>query len=162
MTRPESKPDLSTPDAGELVVGVVSARWNADIVDRLRAGANAAADEAGATTLDVTAPGAFELPYAARVLALSGTVDAIVVLGAVIRGETTHYELVSEGCADGVMSVQLETGTPIGFGVATVEHHEQAMARSGPEHNVGADAMRAAIEMAVLARTTPRGPSARP
>ena len=162
MTRPESKPDLSTPDAGELVVGVVSARWNADIVDRLRAGANAAADEAGATTLDVTAPGAFELPYAARVLALSGTVDAIVVLGAVIRGETTHYELVSEGCAAGVMSVQLETGIPIGFGVATVEHHEQAIARSGREHNVGADAMRAAIEMAVLARDTPHAPSARP
>jgi 6,7-dimethyl-8-ribityllumazine synthase len=74
------------------------------------------------------------------------------VLGAVIRGETTHYELVSEGCATGIMQVQLSAGVPIGMGVLTVENDTQALARSEPEggHNVGEEATSAAIEMAML------------
>ena len=152
MTAPSAKPsDDRVVDGTGLVVGVISARWNSDIVDRLTRAALEAVSSVGATPLVATAPGAFELPYAAGVLARSGDVDAIVVLGAVIRGETTHYELVSEGCASGIMSVQLSTGIPIGFGVATVENHEQAIARSGADHNVGRDATLAAIEMAVLA-----------
>lgn len=154
MTAPESKPHgHSLPDGSDLVVGVVTARWNADIVDRLTDGALAAIAETGATPLVASAAGAFELPFAASVLAHSGDVDAVVVIGAVIRGETTHYELVSEGCASGVMKVQLETGVPIGLGVVTVENHEQALARCGDEHNVGRDAAIAAIEMAVLAHS---------
>ena len=153
MTGPSAKPSDDGPfDATGLVVGVISARWNHDIVERLRHAAIDAIAESGAAAVTATAPGAFELPYAARVLARSGDVDAIVVLGAVIRGETTHYELVSQGCATGVMSVQLSTGIPVGFGVATVENHEQAVARSGDEHNVGRDAALAAIEMALLSR----------
>ncbi len=153
MTAPAAKPagDASL-DASGLVVGVVAARWNHDIVERLQRGAIAAVTECGATAVTASAPGAFELPYAAQVLARSGAVDAIVVVGAVIRGDTTHYELVSEGCASGVMSVQLTTGIPIGFGVATVEHHGQAVERSSDEHNVGRDAALAAIEMALLSR----------
>ena len=151
MTTPASKPEAHVIDASDLTVGVISARWNHAIVERLHAGAIAAASARSAMVVDETAPGAFELPFAARVLARSGAVDALVVLGAVIRGETTHYELVSEGCATGVMSVQLDSGVPIGFGVVTVEDHEQAMARSGADHNVGADAMCAALEMARLA-----------
>lgn len=152
MTAPGAKPsDAPLTDGSGLVVGIVSARWNADIVDRLTAGALRALADCGATPLIASAAGAFELPYAASVLALSGDVDAIVVLGAVIRGETTHYELVSQGCASGVMQVQLETGIPIGLGVATVENHAQAVARSSDEHNVGRDAALAAVEMAVLA-----------
>ena len=153
MTAPAAKPSTDTAlDAHGLRVGVVSARWNRDIVDRLERGALDAARTCGATTVTATAPGAFELPFAARVLAGSGRVDAIVVVGAVIRGETTHYELVSEGCANGVMSVQLSTGVPVGFGVATVEDHAQAVERSSDEHNVGRDAALAAIEMALLSR----------
>ncbi|MFK7919665.1 MAG: 6,7-dimethyl-8-ribityllumazine synthase [Ilumatobacter sp.] len=154
MTSPDAKPTGETPlDGDDLVVGVVCARWNADIVDRLCGGAQAAAIESGATPMIVSAPGAFELPYAASVLAHSGDVDAIVVLGAVIRGETTHYEIVSQGCASGVMKVQLDTGIPVGLGILTVEDHDQALARSCDDHNVGRDATLAAIEMAVLART---------
>jgi 6,7-dimethyl-8-ribityllumazine synthase len=98
-------------------------------------------------------PGAFELPFAAQSVISSGTVDALVVLGAVIRGETTHYELVSEGCATGIMQVQISTGIPIGMGVLTVEDDAQALARSEPAggHNVGEEATSAAIEMALLA-----------
>lgn len=154
MTAPESKPEeQSLPDGAGLVVGVVSARWNADIVERLTAGALGVVADTGATPLVAAAAGAFELPYAASVLAHSGDVDAVVVIGAVIRGETTHYELVSQGCATGVMKVQLETGIPIGLGVVTVENREQALARCSDEHNVGRDAAIAAIEMAVLANS---------
>lgn len=99
-------------------------------------------------------PGCFEIPLAARLLAGSGQVDALVVIGAVIRGETTHYELVSGGAAQGVMAVQLETGVPVGFGLVTVENEEQALLRSeGPGgHNVGEDAACVAVAMALLAR----------
>ena len=153
MTAPAAKPSDDTPlDASGLVVGVVAARWNHDIVERLQRGAIAAATDCGAGVIAASAPGAFELPYAAQVLAQSGQVDAVVVVGAVIRGDTTHYELVSEGCASGVMSVQLATRIPIGFGVATVENHEQAIERSSDQHNVGRDAALAAIEMALLSR----------
>jgi len=153
MTAPTAKPSGATPlDARGLVIGVIGARWNHDIVERLQRGAIDAIAECGSTAVTASAPGAFELPYAARVLARSGEVDAIVVVGAVIRGETTHYELVSEGCASGVMSVQLSTGIPIGLGVATVESHDQAVARSSDQHNVGRDAALAAIEMALLSR----------
>ena len=153
MTAPGAKPSNDTPlDASGLVIGVVAARWNPDIVERLQRGAVAAVSDCGATAVAASAPGAFELPYAAQVLAQSGQVDAVVVVGAVIRGETTHYELVSEGCASGVMSVQLATRIPIGFGVATVENHEQAVERSSDQHNVGRDAALAAIEMALLSR----------
>ncbi len=155
MAAPDAKPSTRPAiDGSDLVVGVVSARWNADIVDRLTEGALRAAHACGADVQQETAPGAFELPFAAHVLAGTGAVDAIVVVGCVIRGETTHYELVSEGCANGVMRVQLDHGVPVGLGIVTVENHAQALARSGRpgEHNVGEDATLAALEMADLAR----------
>jgi len=143
---------LTTADGPSLRVGVITARWNAAIVERLADGAARALAASGATAVLATVPGSFELPYAAMVMAKSGEVDAIVVIGTVIRGETTHYELVSEGCAQGVMRVQLDTGVPIGLGVVTVENEAQALARSeGPGgHNVGEEATFAAIEMARL------------
>jgi len=163
MTAPTAKPtDDAAFDASGLNIGVVAARWNSGIVERLQRGAIHTISECDATLVAESAPGAFELPYAARMLARSGRVDAIVVLGAVIRGETTHYELVSEGCASGVMSVQLETGIPIGLGVVTVENHQQAIERSSDDHNVGRDATRAAIEMALLARRWPAATRSRP
>ena len=128
-------------------------------MDRLAAGTQRGLEELGVTeTTEVTVPGCFEIPLAAKLLAEAGQVDAIVTIGAVIRGETTHYELVSEGAAQGVMAAQLTTGIPISFGLVTVENEAQALARSeGPGgHNVGEDAAHVAVTMALLARDFPR------
>jgi 6,7-dimethyl-8-ribityllumazine synthase len=156
VATPDSRPSPPQLDAADVVVGVVSARWNNDIVDRLTAGAHRAIGATGAMAHVASAPGAFELPFVARLLIESGEVDAVVVLGAVIRGETTHYELVSQGCAQGIMQVQIATGIPIGMGILTVENMSQALARSEPAggHNVGEEATLAAIEMALLAERT--------
>ena len=140
-------------DGTGLRIGLVRARWNADIVERLCAGAERGLLHLGIPFSDIvieTVPGSFEVPMGASILARSGAVDAIITLGAVIRGETTHYELVSEGAAKGVQQVQLSTGVPIAFGLLTVENREQALARSeGPGgHNVGEDAALVAVEMA--------------
>lgn len=153
MASGDSRPAATALDARHLVVGVVAARWNDEIVGRLAEGAGRALRATGAGRIDVAVPGAFELPFAAQTLIRSGEVHAVVVLGAVIRGETTHYEIVSEGCAEGVLRVQLDTGVPIGMGVLTVENEAQALARSEPDggHNVGEEATFAAIEMALLA-----------
>lgn len=138
-----------------LTIGIVRARWNDDIVSRLAAGVDRALTGLKVTRrVEVTVPGCFEIPLAASYLAGSGQVDAVVCVGAVIRGETTHYELVSQECARGVQDVQRATGVPVLFGVVTVEHHDQALARSEEAggHNVGEEAAAGAIEMARLAQ----------
>lgn len=144
-------------DGTGLRVGIVKARWNTDIVDRLEAGVDRGLLHLGIPSADVVVeavPGSFEIPMGVRILARSGAVDAVVTIGAVIRGETTHYELVSEGAANGVQQVQLETGIPVAFGLVTVETHDQALRRSeGPGgHNVGEEAAHVAVEMARLAQ----------
>jgi 6,7-dimethyl-8-ribityllumazine synthase len=108
-----------------LVVG----RFYAELGERLEAGARAALREAEIDVFDV--PGAFELPLAAKQCALSGRYDGVVCLGAVIRGETDHYDYVCGEAARGIQSVQLETGVPCGFGVLTVDDYDQALARAG-------------------------------
>ena len=141
-------------DGSKLRVAVIASRWNELIVDRLIQGAERGLVDFGVAHIErVTVPGAFELPMAARVVAASGRVDGIVVVGAVIRGETTHYELVANECGSGIQQVQLETGVPIGFGVLTVENEEQALARSEGQggHNVGEEAATVAVELALLA-----------
>lgn len=146
-------------DGAGLRVAVIRTRWNPEIIERLSEGAQRALADAGVTQIDmVEVPGAFELPFAARAVATSGRIDAIVAIGAVIRGETTHYDIVSEECARGLQDVQLSVGVPIGFGVLATENLEQALARSegaqqhtAPFHNVGFDAAQVAIEMALLA-----------
>ena len=148
----------TTPDGltgTGLTIGVVRARWNPGVVDRLADGVDRALRGLKVTrTVEVTVPGCFEIPQAAGYLAGSGQVDAVVCIGAVIRGETTHYELVSTECARGVQDVQRLTGVPVLFGVVTVETADQAMARSeGPGgHNVGEEAAAGAVEMARLAQ----------
>ncbi|MGF1596384.1 MAG: 6,7-dimethyl-8-ribityllumazine synthase [Acidimicrobiales bacterium] len=140
-------------DGTGLRLGVVRARWNAEIVERLAAGVRRALDTLGVTdVVEHAVPGCFEIPLAAKTLAASGAVDAVVCIGAVIRGETTHYELVSGECGRGVQQAQLEVGVPILFGVLTVEDEAQALARSEPEggHNVGEEAAAGAVEMARL------------
>ena len=141
-----------------LRVGLVRSRWNAEIVDRLADGARRGLTGTGVLESDiveVSVPGSFEIPFAARVLAGSGQVDAVVCVGMVLRGETTHYELVAGECAAGIQQVQLTSGVPVGFGVLAVENEAQALARSeGPEgHNVGEEAAWAAVEMTRLAAT---------
>ena len=139
-----------------LRIGVVRARWNSHIVDRLASGVGrglAGLHVDPSDVIDVTVPGSFELPMAARILATSGRVDAIVCLGSVIRGETTHYELVAGESAAGIQQVQLQTGVPVAFGILTTEDEAQALARSqgAGGHNVGEDAAIVAVEMARLA-----------
>jgi len=107
-------------------------RFYEELADRLVAGAQAAFAEAGAGEADVfDVPGAFELPLAAKLCADSGRYDGVACLGAVIRGETDHYDYVCAEAARGIQDVQLRTGVPCAFGVLTVDTMEQALARSG-------------------------------
>jgi 6,7-dimethyl-8-ribityllumazine synthase len=145
-------------DGKGLRIGIVRARWNSHIVDRLADGVWRGLRALGVLDQDVVemaVPGSFEVPFGARILATSGRVDAVVCVGAVIRGETTHYDLVAGECAGGVQQVQLSTGVPVAFGVLTTEDEAQALARSeGPDgHNVGEEAAWVAVEMATHART---------
>jgi 6,7-dimethyl-8-ribityllumazine synthase len=111
---------------------IAVARFYEDLADRLVAGAQAAFAEAGAGEADVfDVPGAFELPLAAKLCAESGRYDGVACLGAVIRGETDHYDWVCAEAARGIQEVQLRTGVPCAFGVLTVDTMEQALARSG-------------------------------
>jgi 6,7-dimethyl-8-ribityllumazine synthase len=113
-------------------VAIVVARFYEDLADRLIAGARGVLGEAGISEIDeFSVPGAFELPLAAKYAAESGRYAAVVCLGAVIRGETSHYDYVCGEAARGIQDVQLETGVPCSFGVLTVDDLDQALARSG-------------------------------
>ena len=126
-------------------------RFYEDLAQRLIAGAQGAFEAAGVGEADVyDVPGAFELPLAASYLAGTGRYDGVACLGAVIRGETSHYDYVCSEAARGIMDVQLATGVPCSFGVLTVESMDQALARLGPKRHQGRDAARAVLEMAAL------------
>lgn len=141
-------------DGAELAIAVVVSRFNEDISKRLLRGALDALGEHGVEEPDVFwVPGSLELPVTALTLAEKGGYDAIVCLGCVIRGETYHFEVVAGQAAAGIMQVQLDTGVPVTFGVLTTEDRDQALARSGPRNNKGAEAAEAAIEMANLLRS---------
>ena len=133
-------------------IAIVASRFNEAVTEQLIAGAREALREAGTGDPDlVWVPGAFELPLIARELASSGRYDAVVCLGAVIRGETAHFDFVAGEAARGIADASRDTGVPVMFGVLTTDTLEQAMARAGgPEGNRGADAVRAALEMADL------------
>lgn len=152
------------PDARGLRVLLLRSAFNAAVVDGLVGGAKDALITMGARAeaidvLDV--PGAFELPLAAREAAASGRFDAIVALGAVIRGETDHYEHIAREAATGLAAVSREARIPVGFGVLTVHDEGQALARSaaGPE-NKGAEAARAAVAMVRVLRLLRGRPAA--
>jgi 6,7-dimethyl-8-ribityllumazine synthase len=156
--RSNEVPPLVLDGAG-LRVAVLAARWNSEITMRLLDGVRRGLADAGVRDDDVTldwVPGAFELPLGAKAWAESGRVDAVICLGCVIRGETTHYESVAGECAAGIQRVQLDTGVPVAFSALTVEDLDQALARSGGpgEHNVGEDGAKVVIEMAALVRRT--------
>jgi 6,7-dimethyl-8-ribityllumazine synthase len=144
-----------------LRIGIACARFNDFITERLLTGARDALTRLGVDDASVTiawAPGAFELPLVAQRLAVSGDVDAVITLGAVIRGATAHFEHVAGQCAAGVQRVQLDTGIPIVFGVLTTDTIEQAIERAGTKSgNKGSEAAMAAIEMVDLLRQLPKG-----
>ena len=133
---------------------IVAARFYEELADRLVAGAQAVLAEAEADATDVFAvPGAFELPLAAELAARTGRYAGVVCVGAVIRGETDHYEYVCREAARGIQDVQLRTGVPCAFGVLTVENMDQALARTGGgKRHQGEDAARAVLRMAELRR----------
>ena len=136
--------------AEHMRVGIVLSRFNAAIGQPLLEGALRALGEAGARESSitvVTVPGALEAPLALQRMAQSGDYDALVALGAVIRGETFHFDIVATESASGLASVQLEFGIPIGNGILTTDTEEQALARAGVK---GYEAAMTAVEMANL------------
>jgi len=143
---------------------VLQSRFNDSVVAGLALGALDFAAEAGAQVEVELVPGAFELPLLAQTAAFTGRYDGVVALGAVIKGETDHYEHIARETARGVMNASLTTGVPIAFGVLTVTRAAHAVARSGPsKHNKGREAMAAAIDAALLVKklTAERTVSAR-
>lgn len=139
-----------------LRVGIVCSRFNEFVVNALLDGAKRGLAARGVRDKNIDVhwvPGAFEIPLMARLMAVSNKYDALVALGAVIRGETAHFEYVAGPCAEGIMQVQLETLIPIGFGVLTVENVEQAAARSRPDDtNKGYEAAQVALDMIAAMR----------
>jgi 6,7-dimethyl-8-ribityllumazine synthase len=150
-------------DARGMRIAIVAGRFNDDVTRPLLDGALDALREHGQDPADVPVawvPGAFEVPLAAQRFAASGEYDAVVCVGAVIRGDTPHFEYVAGECAAGVQRVSLDTGVPIAFGVLTTDDREQAMARcGGAEGNKGAEAALTAIEMVDLLRQLPKADS---
>ncbi|MGM9917032.1 6,7-dimethyl-8-ribityllumazine synthase [Anaerotignum sp.] len=140
--------------ANGMKFGIVAARFNEFIVSKLIGGAEDALLRHGAKEDDITlawVPGAFEIPTAAKQMAQSGKYDAVICLGAVIRGATSHYDYVCNEVSKGIAHVSLETGVPVMFGVVTTENIEQAVERAGTKAgNKGYDAAVSAIEMVDL------------
>lgn len=143
----ELEPDLS--GAG-LRIGIVMSRFNQEVGEGLLSSCTAALTQHGVRASDiqiVTVPGALEAPLALQKLANSGKFDALIALGAVIRGETRHFEVVADESASGITSVTLDTGVPIANGILTTDDDDQALARMSQK---GTDCALAAIEMANL------------
>lgn len=149
----EASPRLSSEQRYAICVG----NFYADLAERLVKGATDVFAEAGIGSGDIDifeVPGAFELPLAAHYCAASGRYAGVACLGAVIRGETDHYDFVCSEAARGIQNVQLETGIPCGFGVLTVENMDQALARTGGgKRDSGANAAAAVLRMNELRET---------
>lgn len=139
------------PEASAFRVVIVTSSWNGEITGNLKSGARAALEDCGIPSsqiTDVTVPGAFELALGAQMALRDGKADAVICLGCVIRGETSHFDYVCQACADGIQKVSLMSGKPVVFGVLTDDTIEQSRARSGGKHgNKGVEAAITAIEM---------------
>jgi len=144
------------PDATGMRLAIVAGRFNADITKLLLDGAQHELADLGLERDSVPVvwvPGAFEIPLVAKQLVESGELDAVICLGAVIRGDTPHFDFVAGECAAGISRVALDTGVPIAFGVLTTDDVDQALARAGgPEGNKGAEAAATAVEIVDLLR----------
>jgi 6,7-dimethyl-8-ribityllumazine synthase len=150
----KSGESASHPDAKGKRFAIVSARFYADLADWLEDGARRGLRDCGVADTDVdlvAVPGCFEIPLVARRLILQGEYDGIVALGVVIRGDTPHFDYVAGECARGIMTVQLATGVPIGFGILTTENLGQAQERADPQRlDKGREAAVAAATVAVI------------
>ena len=146
----------ATGESGGVCVGLVVSRYNDFVTNRLRDGAMEALRAAGVgeeAVVVAPVPGAFEVPQAARRLASSGGVDAVVGLGCLIRGETPHFEVIAAAVAHGLTQAALDSGVPMAFGVLTTNSAEEALARAGPgPSNKGWEAVDAALAMVRLFR----------
>jgi 6,7-dimethyl-8-ribityllumazine synthase len=139
-----------------LRIVILASCYNAEIVDGLVSGAERAlraSSYAEASYRILRVPGAWELPLTALQIARTRQADAIVALGAVVRGETDHYQHIARAACDGLLRVMLETGLPVGFGVLTTDDEAQAMARAGERGNKGEEAMRAVLALFDLWKT---------
>jgi 6,7-dimethyl-8-ribityllumazine synthase len=153
--------ELPTSASGKgLRIAIAVARFNEVVTERLLSGAVSLLKERGVQDADITVawvPGAFELPLACQWLAKNARVDAVLALGAVVKGGTDHYGYVCQAATDGILQATLATDVPIALGVLTCSEMAQALARAGGEAgNKGADAAEAAIAMAQLRRSLPR------
>jgi 6,7-dimethyl-8-ribityllumazine synthase len=161
MTSSDQRPNLQTGrradlDGHGIRVAIACSRFNDVITDRLLAACRETLIQHGVTEAHVEehwVPGAFELPMAAKACAQSGRFDAVITIGAVIRGDTPHFDFVAGEAAAGMSRVQLDTGVPVVFGVLTTDTVEQAHERSSGEGNKGVEFAEAAIEMAALVRS---------
>ena len=153
MARYENIYEYESDLAGDgLTVGIVMSRFNQDIGEGLLAACTAELKRLGVAASDIeiaTVPGALETPLVLQTMAQSDRYDALIALGAVIRGETYHFEVVSNDACRAVMEVQLDTGIPVANGILTCEDDDQALARTQTK---GADCAQAAVEMANLLR----------
>lgn len=140
--------------AAGLRIAVAASRYNGEVTDALLAGAIKALRNAGALEDDITVvrvPGAFELPFAIQALLEGEAYDCAVALGAVVRGDTPHFDFVAQGCMQGLMRVGLDAGVPVGFGVLTTNNQAQALERCRHDDtNKGREAALTAVEMARL------------
>ena len=156
MTRAGSSSAIPDLDGKGLRIAIIGARFNDHIVTNLRDGALRGLERLGVADSNIMeswVPGAFELPLAAKVLAETGKVDAIICLGTVIKGDTPHFDYVCGEAARGIQDAQLATGIPVMFGVLTVNTEQQAIDRSGPGiDNKGDEAAVGAVEMALLVK----------
>jgi 6,7-dimethyl-8-ribityllumazine synthase len=151
---------LSYPDAKGKRFAIVTARFYAELADWLEDGARRGLRDCGVADSDIevaTVPGCFEIPLVARRMIVGGEFDGVVALGVVIRGDTPHFEYVAGECARGIMTVQLTTGVPIGFGILTTDDLAQAEERADPERmDKGYEAAVAAATVAMIEPSTKR------
>jgi 6,7-dimethyl-8-ribityllumazine synthase len=157
----EYAPPAVPVDASDMRLAIIAGRFNDHVTAPLLDGALTTLEAHGLDRVNVPVywvPGAFEIPLLAKRIACSGAVDAVICLGAVIRGETAHFDYVAGPCAAGIAQAALDTGVPVAFGVLTTEDDQQALDRAGgPAGNKGAEAATTALEMVALLRTIPGG-----
>ncbi len=160
MSDDRTAPSTPIEAPADARLAIVWSRFNRIVVERLVAGATDCLVEHGVdadSILVAEVPGAWELPHAAQQLANSRSFDAVIALGAVIRGGTPHFEYVCEGATHGLMRVMLESEVPIAFGVLTTDDERQALDRAGGAHgNKGRDAALTAVEMVLFDRRVQR------
>eukprot|EP00545_Synedropsis_sp_CCMP1620_P007729 CAMPEP_0119002834 /NCGR_PEP_ID=MMETSP1176-20130426/159_1 /TAXON_ID=265551 /ORGANISM="Synedropsis recta cf, Strain CCMP1620" /LENGTH=223 /DNA_ID=CAMNT_0006954363 /DNA_START=96 /DNA_END=767 /DNA_ORIENTATION=- len=140
-------------DGSDVRVGIIRTRWNDEHVSNLVGGMRKALGECNVeedNIFETEVPGAYELPLAAKLLAMSGTVDAIITTGVLIKGDTMHFEYICDAVSTGLMTVGLATSTPVIFGVLTCLDEQQVISRSAGDSNHGYDWGKTAVEMALL------------